>query len=136
MLRALVLLSLCAQLCCAQWHYPRYIKLPVGRDPDTECLDKQIYKRFKVGEVWSSRYSGCKQSHCIRENGVLFIDRFQCPAVADKVDFKKLKAGNLFCRQASGDRRKSFPDCCPRLVCKHYVNGKLVPLPAHKYPYL
>ncbi|XP_043220970.1 uncharacterized protein LOC122381172 [Amphibalanus amphitrite] len=143
LLAVMGVVSLSAQLCsCAQSYsqaqsqYPRYLKFPVGRDPDTECMDYQVNKRFKVGEVWTSRYSGCKQSHCIREKGVLYIDRLQCPSVQDKVDYKRLKADNLFCREARGDRRKPFPDCCARLVCKYYFNGKLVPLPLHKYPYL
>ncbi|XP_037086962.1 uncharacterized protein LOC119107576 isoform X2 [Pollicipes pollicipes] len=134
MWKLLVIAVVCVQLCCAQ--YPRYLRFPVGRGDDTKCHDNQVDKKYNIGDVWSSPFSGCKQSHCIKDNGVLYIDRFQCPSVRKQVDFKKLKANNLFCREARGDRRKEFPDCCARLVCKHYVDGKLVPLPAHKYPLL
>ncbi|XP_037088284.1 uncharacterized protein LOC119110905 [Pollicipes pollicipes] len=133
MIKFAVLLVLGAQLCLAQ-QYPRYFKFPVGKGD--ECEDHQIGKRFPVGAVWTSPNSGCKQSHCIKENGTLYIDRFQCPSVRKRVDYKKLKADNLFCRLAWVDRRKAFPDCCPRLVCKRYVKGKLVALPEDEYPLL
>ncbi|KAF0293382.1 hypothetical protein FJT64_008773 [Amphibalanus amphitrite] len=62
--------------------------------------------------------------------------RQRCPIVGKNVDFTRLKKENYFCREASGDRNKQFPSCCPSLQCKHYVKGKLVPLPKHMYPTL
>lgn len=60
----------------------------------------------------------------------------RCPALQKHKYTPLTKAGKLYCRHAVGDRRRQFPDCCPRIICKHFVNGKLVLLPEHMHPKL
>lgn len=70
---ALVLSLACAQLVAAQ--YPLWLRLPAGHGDDTQCYDAQVHKHFDVGDVWTSAYSGCKQSRCVREGDKLYLDR-------------------------------------------------------------
>ncbi|XP_043247585.1 uncharacterized protein LOC122394642 [Amphibalanus amphitrite] len=116
---------------------PLYIRLPAPYSSShPQCFDTQVSRFYDVGEVWSSAYSACKLNTCVNIGGVLHVERYSCPSVTKNVDFTRLKAGNLYCRQAWGNRNKAYPDCCPSLQCKHYVKGKLEPLPKHMYPYL
>ena len=77
-----------------------------------------------------------RNKYHVQNHSLCCIFRHRCPIVGKNVDFARLKKENYFCREAAGDRNKAFPSCCPSLQCKHYVEGKLVPLPKHKYPTL
>ena len=60
----------------------------------------------------------------------------RCDRVRDNIDFEKMKKNNYSCRQAIGDRREPFPDCCPKVVCYEYINGKKKRLPEERLPLL
>ncbi|XP_043220973.1 uncharacterized protein LOC122381174 [Amphibalanus amphitrite] len=114
-----------------------YIRLPPPYSTrPSQCFDPQVNEYYNVDDTWTSPQSGCKLNTCVEHNGKVNVERYSCPVVSKSIDFAQLKKENIFCRQAAGDRSKAFPSCCPSLQCKHYVEGRLVPLPDHMYPTL
>ncbi|KAF0301104.1 hypothetical protein FJT64_026531 [Amphibalanus amphitrite] len=125
--------ALVLQLVSGQ-HEHRFFKFPVKPGHNGQCHDPRVDKYYDVGEVWGPKNSNCKQSRCVEEKGVLYIDRMSCDRILDNVDFDKMKREHLSCRQAIGDRREPFPGCCPQLVCYEYINGKKKRIPKERLP--
>ncbi|XP_043247581.1 uncharacterized protein LOC122394637 [Amphibalanus amphitrite] len=113
-----------------------YIRLPAPYSSNmSQCHDTQTDEYYNEGDFWSSKYSGCKLSTCVNINGVLNVERYSCPRITRNVDYNMMRQENYFCHQAWGNRNKAFPLCCPSLACRHYVKGRMMPLPKHMYPY-
>ncbi|XP_043247593.1 uncharacterized protein LOC122394650 [Amphibalanus amphitrite] len=113
-----------------------YIRLPASYSSNmSQCHDTQTNKYYNEGDLWSSAYSDCKLNTCVNINGVLHVERYSCPVITKNVDFDMMRRENYFCHHAWGNRNKAFPFCCPSLACRHYVKGRMMPLPKHMYPY-
>ncbi|KAF0314600.1 hypothetical protein FJT64_014938 [Amphibalanus amphitrite] len=141
MWKLLVVTALAALQLADGQHVHSYYKFPVAPGHENECQDDQTDKFYSVGSSWATTTNDCKKSSCVREGNSLFIDRVQCDPVDQIIaQLKELsqtqEGGNILCRQASGDRRKPFPGCCPRPLCKKRVGSRLVRIPSSEYPVL